>query len=735
MVGLNKKACLVVMIVMVVVSLFSYLCVYCPARTFTTWNLSSIKLKARNLSFEERVKYQTAIEQVYWNHRLWPNSISNKPSLEKALSTAEIESKVRDHLQVSTYLKNAGQAVTLDQLQEELSRIARSTRQPEVLNELYESLDNDPFLIAECLARPLLEDRIMTARTNLQYHNLGSNQRLREASPIRRVMPIVFANPSLSNSTEDFSAFEPASQASNCARNTWRNTNLSGAPGHRIAHIAVWTGSEMIVWGGYYNGAFFGDGARYDPATDSWSSMTASGALSPRRYHVAVWDGFELIVWGGTSSTNQFNRNGARYNPTTNSWTPTNDNGAPAGRYAHTAVWTGNEMIVWGGNDGNGLVNTGARYNPTNDSWHSMSTAGAPEGRRYHTAVWTGSEMIVWGGEGSTQLNTGGKYNPQTDSWTATTTQGAPEPRDSHTAIFTGSEMIVWGGSNSNYPYYLNTGARYSPTGNFWLPMTSADAPSARSDHSAIWTGTEMVLWGGAYLTGTLNTGAKYSPSTNTWEALPTSAAPAARYFHTAVWTGNEMVIFGGGTDSPGGRFCDSASAAQCTYDVSPLTLQFPPSGGFGTAVITTGDTCGWSAVSNASWITIQSRATGTGTREVNYAVAANSTASPRSGTLTVAGKTILVTENSSSASCSYAISPISAVIESTGGSSTVQVSSPSGCGWTATSNVSWITINSGSGTGNGTVTYTVASNPNPSARKAKLTIGGQKFPIKQRGN
>ena len=56
--------------------------------------------------------------------------------------------------------------------------------------------------------------------------------------------------------------------------------------------------------------------------------------------------------------------------------------------------------------------------------------------------------MIVWGGyfNGSGYLNTGGRYNPSTDSWTATSTTNAPDGRACHTAVWTGSEMIVWGG-------------------------------------------------------------------------------------------------------------------------------------------------------------------------------------------------------------------------------------------------------------------------------------------------
>ena len=74
--------------------------------------------------------------------------------------------------------------------------------------------------------------------------------------------------------------------------------------------------------------------------------------------------------------------------------------------------------------------------------------------------------MIVWGGVGCSygncHLNTGGRYNPSTDSWTATGTNNAPTGRDFHTAVWTGSEMIVWGGESDNF-ILLNSGGRYNP--------------------------------------------------------------------------------------------------------------------------------------------------------------------------------------------------------------------------------------------------------------------------------
>src|SRR5205807_2527405 len=86
--------------------------------------------------------------------------------------------------------------------------------------------------------------------------------------------------------------------------------------------------------------------------------------------------------------------------------------------------------------------------------------------------------MIVWGGWAFAFYNTGGKYNPVTDSWTATSTTNAPDARSGHTAIWTGSNMIVWGVGDGSVA--LNTGARYDPGTNSWTATSTADSPVAR---------------------------------------------------------------------------------------------------------------------------------------------------------------------------------------------------------------------------------------------------------------
>ena len=338
---------------------------------------------------------------------------------------------------------------------------------------------------------------------------------------------------------------------------SWAAVPVVPGPTARSEHTAVWTGSEMIIWGGGYIGSsswvYFNDGGRYNPAANSWTALPTAGAPTARQDHTAVWTGSEMIVWGGMYSFND----GGRYNPVANSWTAVPTNSAPAARYWHTAVWTGNEMIVWGGYNSGGsgtYFNDGGRYDPLANSWTAVPTTGAPAGRDLHTAVWTGSEMIVWGGVGSggTFFNDGGRYNPITSSWTGLSTSGGPTARIYHTAVWTGSEMIIWGGYywNGGGSTYLNDGGRYNPATDSWTALPTTSAPAPRDFHTAVWTGSEMIVWGGSYWNGSvsiyLNDGGRYSPAGNNWAAMPIASAPAGRQTFTAVWTGSEMIVFGG---------------------------------------------------------------------------------------------------------------------------------------------------------------------------------------------
>src|SRR5467141_1056677 len=118
----------------------------------------------RTLTFADRVAYQRAIEEVYWQHRIWPKANAGpKPPLEKMMSQAQIEQKVEDYLRNSQALEDYWQRlITPDQLQAEMERMASHTKQPGVLREIFAALGNDPLVIAECLARPVMAERVIT---------------------------------------------------------------------------------------------------------------------------------------------------------------------------------------------------------------------------------------------------------------------------------------------------------------------------------------------------------------------------------------------------------------------------------------------------------------------------------------------------------------------------------------------------------------------------------------------
>src|ERR1051326_4310234 len=502
----------------------------------------------RTLTFAQRVSYQRAIEEVYWRHRIWPKQNPDpKPSLDAVMSQAQLEKKVSNYLRKSQALEDHWQRpIAAEQLQAEMDRMAQHTKQPEVLREIFGALGNDPFLIAECLARPVLSERLIA---NFGHAKEALDCALpRAENQLPKLMTRARANYTLPTISD---------RPSGCG-DSWTATSTINAPTGRYKHTAVWTGSEMIVWGGEFPAV--NTGGRYDPSTDSWTATSTINAPSARYDHTAVWTGTEMIVWGATNDST-----GGRYNPGTDTWTATSTTNAPSARTFHTAVWTGSEMIVWGGYIGI-EVNTGGRYDPSTDSWAATNTINAPSARFYHTAVWTGSAMIVWGGRGNNSpLGTGGRYYPGTDSWAPTA--GGPSVRYLHTAVWTGSEMIVWGGQDNQF--FLNTGGRYDPGTDGWTATNTTNAPSAREFHTAAWTGSEMIVWGGFSGALVFNTGGKYNPGTNSWTATSTTNAPSARDLHTAVSTGSEMIVWGGedrmSVLNTGGRYCAQSGASTPT--------------------------------------------------------------------------------------------------------------------------------------------------------------------------
>ena len=499
---------------------------------------------ARTLSFDERVAYQRAVDEVYWRHTVRPKeSPAPKPSFDQLVTREQTAAKVEDALRKSEALaRRWGRPVSPEQLQAEAARMARETRSPGVLRELFDALGRDPFVIAEVLARPALADRL--ARASFSGEVKASNSKATFESWW------VGANAEFTSEAAPASDFSyrlaEINQAG--ADDTWTPT-----PSLPVGNgTAVWTGAEVIIWGGATSsGGRTDTGSRYNPATDTWAPTAMTGAPLARAGHTALWTGTEMIVFGGSFGTvssghgtiNNTTNTGGRYNPLTDTWTPTSTAGAPF-RSGHLAVWTGSKMIVWG--DSAGAANV---YDPSTDSWKAASNAGTPGTNVGHRAVWTGTEMFIWGGLNTVTGKRGGLYNPTTDTWRSPNHFNAPSDRTGFTMVWTGTEAIVWGGFEGN-TVTLNTGGRYNPSTDTWTPTSTANAADSRYGHTAVWTGTEMVVYGGdSRPTGSpdhlVNNGGRYNPSTDSWTLTSTAGAPFKNN-HTAVWTGTEMFVWGG---------------------------------------------------------------------------------------------------------------------------------------------------------------------------------------------
>lgn len=236
------------------------------------------------------------------------------------------------------------------------------------------------------------------------------------------------------------------------------------------------------------------------------------------------------------------------------------------------------------------------------------------------------------------------------------------------------------------------------------------------------WTATSSATWiaitGGA--AGTGNGTVTFNVANNTGTARTGTLTIAGRAF----------TVSQAGSSSPSPTPPPTPPPpTSCSYSISPRNDSASAAGGAGSVDVATTSACAWTASSNASWITITSGATGTGSGRVGYLVLAN-TGGSRTGTVTIAGQTFTVTQ--AALVCAYAISPNNDKVEAPAGTGTIAVSTSSACGWTASSNASWITVTSGaSGTGNGTVTYSYTANDGKD-RKGTLTVAGRTFTLDQ---
>ena len=234
-------------------------------------------------------------------------------------------------------------------------------------------------------------------------------------------------------------------------------------------------------------------------------------------------------------------------------------------------------------------------------------------------------------------------------------------------------------------------------------------------------TNTALYVWSNGVISRVVGTGD--SLSGDTIVRLQYDPTPNALNGGTVLFTADMLTAY---------RAIWAAVAPCGSASFTPSSGTLGSSAGSGSVGVTVSGTCGWSASSNASWLTITSGGSGYFNGTVGYGFTANNSVNSRTGSITVADQAFTLTQ--SGATPSYSLGSTSASAAASGGTGTVSViASPADAPWTASSNASWITVTSGaSGAGNGTVGYSVASNPNTTQRIGTLTIAGQTFTVTQ---
>ena len=378
-----------------------------------------------DMSLETRVACQRALEEVYWKHTIWPEeNTSPKPQLSEVMSEEELRKKVTETLRMSKALEVIWkQPVTGYQLQSELERMAETTRNPEMLQELWSALGNDPQLIAECLSRPLLVERLIHDwyAFDERYHG-----RLK-----KRVMRKV----GLHDRIEDMKGMGGAYHEME-----WKKGRNSGekAKDTTGGDVLELTEDEWQEETGQLAGIFGVNEEeiplrRVSALQEDEERFYVMGVLrkGSDRLKVAV------VEWKKVGFDQWWARVGERFAPEVegeeftyrlpeiaagsplpyapNIWSATAVNPPPVARVSHTAVWTGTEMIVWGGSNGTSRINTGGRYTPSTNTWTPTNTTGAPAAGDWRTAVWTVTPTMVGRRRGGTGVsNTGGRRIPST---------------------------------------------------------------------------------------------------------------------------------------------------------------------------------------------------------------------------------------------------------------------------------------------------------------------------------
>jgi Kelch motif len=323
---------------------------------------------------------------------------------------------------------------------------------------------------------------------------------------------------------------------------------------------SVWTGTELIV-SGLTGAAADGNildaveaAVAYNPTTRTWRRLAPPPKTETYCRRTAVWTGSEMLVWGCSLTA---------YDPASNSWRllPRPESGAGI------VAWTGRELIGWGGGCCGDAVARGEAYNPVRGTWRALAESPlAPE--QQPLGAWTGRELVLFvsgisaadGKPYPDERARAAAYDPATDTWRRIAP--LPERRAGAIAVSGGKKILIVGGRDWNGSP-ARVGLAYDPATNGWRRLPAME--TGRMQAVGAWTGSRLLVWGGELGRQALvvvRTGFAFDPGTDSWARLP-QAPIQGRIDPVAAWTGRELIVWGGVGARDGGtpeRLADGAS-------------------------------------------------------------------------------------------------------------------------------------------------------------------------------
>ena len=329
-------------------------------------------------------------------------------------------------------------------------------------------------------------------------------------------------------------------------------------PSSRTGSAQVWTGSELVLWGGARDdGAVrFDDGFSLDPIERRWTVLPAS-PLEARYFPAAVWTGGEVVIWGGSDGVNRTRSfsDGAAYDPRTRTWRILSD--APITYDETLAVWTGTEMVIWNPPEG-----IGAAYDPETDTWRRIADPPFPLERSY-TAVWTGVVMIVLGmssdGPHEEIRARGLSYDVSTDTWAELARPDLAE--EAVTIVWTGREVI-----GVDYNHQVQS---YRPGDDAWTDLPKIPLKDGEGwQHAVAYAGGDLFV-------NTVSGPIVLDVATETWSEVVPPLRPVDAYYLDPISAGSAIVVLQGSTTAFVWKPSPSDGQTSSIGSISPSPLSY----------------------------------------------------------------------------------------------------------------------------------------------------------------